>query len=587
MKLYTYHIALTGTAYTEFIPSKEVKVTHIPHGNDIFLLPSVDEIKIGALKNPALYNSLQALYFDSSTFGQQLKIVIRRKGVDKYFFRTSVSNTTIDTQNKIFTLQPEPDDEYQTVIDAVERKFYETEMALNVFTNDYFYYWSNPTNAFVNSIPSPFTSFNDASKVVTWQYTGSGTNIARMAWTGCANSGDQVKVLVSAASGGGSLRLVDSGFNAVSNTSALTAGLKTLTATGTAAYLEFYVTSGTSGGFTYEAYKHRLNNEFAGDLRDVIDYMLGTMLSTGLSCRSTVLFNDVLPSVVPTYIATYLSSYPGTDYVTEAKGPKVFNDNFMIGFADTFGTDLINNEFSLRDILEIIRIKFRCYWYIDSDGYFRIEHLKYFRKFASQLDLTQVAFSPYKVEIDKKGYRYDKGNIYSQVTYSESNAENEDFVDIHVNSDVIKTSNKTTSISPPEVSTDIAVGLLDSWSPSGFVLVITDIINSTRVVRLRPGVITPAKYYQNVELSLSYLASKYWAWDCDADSATVSNGQTITAEGVKEFLIQEGIRFYNNGDINWYAPVTVSLGNGWLKKIEHFLESDFFVIDLAFNPYSL
>lgn len=587
MKLYTYHIALTGTAYTEFTPTKEPKVTHIPHGNDIFLLPTIDEIRIGAVKNPAIYNSLETLYFDSSTFGQQLKIVIRRKGVDKYFFRTSISNTTIDTQNKVFVIQPEPDDEYQTVIDAVERKFYETEMALNVFTNDYFYYWSNPTNAFVNSIPSPFTSFSDASKAVTWQYSGSGTNIARLAWTGVAAVNDQVKVLVSSATGGGSLRLVDSGFNPVSNTATVTNGIKTLTATGTAAYLEFYVTSGTSGGFTYEAYKHRANNEFAGDLRDVIDYMLGTMLSTGLSCRSTVLFNDALPSVAPTYIASYLTSYPGTDYVTEDRGLKVFNDNLMIGFADTFGTDLINNEFSLRDILEIIRIKFRCYWYIDSDGYFRIEHIKYFRKFDSQLNLTQIVFAGFKSEIDSKTYRYDKGNIYSQVTYSESNAVNEDFITIRVNSDIAKTSSKTSSSSPPETSTDIAVGLTADWSNSGFTLVITDVINSKRVVRLHSGIKTPANYFQNVELSWAYLSAKYWAWDCDADSSTVSNGTTITAEWVKEFLIQEGIKFYYDDEINWYAPITVALGAGWLKKIEHYLESDFFIIDLAFNPYDL
>jgi hypothetical protein len=582
---FTYHIAPIGTAYTEFVPSVEPKITFAPFSDEIFLRPVIEEIKISKLKNESIYNILAALYYDSSKFNDQIKIIVKQNGTNKYYFRTSISNTTIDSQNSLFKFTPEPDDNYQSIIDVYERRLYETDLALNIFNNASYYYWSHPTNVFTNASPA-FTSFSDSAKVVSWQYSGSGTNYARLDYLGCAQSGDQVKINITSSSGGGTIRLVNAALAAVSNSVTVTDGLKTMTATAEARYIELAVDTGTTGGFTYEAYAHQLS-EFGNNLKTVIDYLIDSHYGTGITCKSTILFADALPSVSPTYISDFLTSHPSRDYVTESHGLLIFNDNLSIGFAEGFSDELENNEFTIKEVFDILKYKFNIYWYIDSDDYLRFEHRKYFDLWESQLDLTAITFAKFKPEVDRLLYRYDKSNIYNQIKYSENNATTSDFLDIHVDYDVNKTSPKTTSISPPSLSTDIETALGESWSTAGFVLVITSVINSYNVVQLVPSITDSGKYSQNGYLSWAWVSKNYFNWSCDGDSATISNGETITAESLKTYLIQDGIKFYYAGDINWYQSITLLRGLGRIKKIEHDLATGFYTIDVGFDPLTI
>ena len=113
---YTYHIAFTGTAYTEIIPSEEPRITFQETAGELFLQPVIEEIKIGGLLNASAYATLVADFFDPTKFGNQLKIRIDRNGVEAFNFRTSISNTKIDIEKKTFMVAPEPDDAYQDVL---------------------------------------------------------------------------------------------------------------------------------------------------------------------------------------------------------------------------------------------------------------------------------------------------------------------------------------------------------------------------------------------------------------------------------------------------------------------------------------
>jgi hypothetical protein len=205
----------------------------------------------------------------------------------------------------------------------------------------------------------------------------------------------------------------------------------------------------------------------------------------------------------------------------------------------------------------------------------------------SQLDITGATFAKYKPEVDVEQVRYDKSNIYSQIVYSESNAVSPDFLSVHLNYDVIKTSPKTKTVSPPQLTTDIESALSENFGKSGFILVITSVINGDNVVQLGQSEIDNTIYYQNEYLSWAWLMARYWNWQCEADTGVTSLGETITAEDVKDFLIQENIKFYYNGTINWHCPVMLQLGKAWIKKIEHHLESGFYAIDVGFDVYQM
>lgn len=585
---YTYHIALTGTAYEEFVPSIEPKVTHQEYAGEIFLRPGTEEIKISGLLNPDLYASLRSLFFDNSNFGTQLKFLYKRDDVTEYAFRSSISNAKIDTDRKLFMITPEPDDAYQDVLDYYDTKYNNVSDDLQLAYAGYI--WQRPANAFVNV---DFTTFADVGRNVTWTNTTGSLCYARIALSGYSSAiGGQIKVVIRNLTYNAvapKIRVVNGAFAAISDTATVDAdGLYTITftaASGTC-LIELEEDSGggsSAGEFDYDAYYYQEYSVTGNYLENVINRMLALM-ETGNTCHSTYLFNDAVPSLVPSAIDTYITANPTYDYATQA--PAIWN-YLWFGKTDSLTTDNADNyELSFKELMEIIKIKLRAYWYIDSEGYFRIEHEKYFREWGSQLDLTSATHSKYKPETDMFLYDYQKTNIVNTLTYQEQNEGNDEFIAFPIRYDPIKTTPGSRSLSPPKLSTDIGwiyenPGDADA---NGFILMQCDMINSTPVVGITESELTDGVFHQNGALAWSYLFVHYWQYFAEGDSADINNGDTLTPTHIKEFLNQSGVRFYYGAALNWYQPVLLTHGTAWIKKIEHDLNSGFYTIDVGFSP---
>ena len=576
---FTYHISFNdGVDYSEFYPSVYPKIVYQQYAGEMFLRPEIDELKIGALLNPEVYATLYTFYYDSSTFNQELRFVIKRDGTDAFAYRTSISNVKIDHSYRIFLITPEVDDACQDILNVYDKKVRYSSLSVSDVS---IYYWTNPTNDFVNV---DFDTFSDTGNIVTWTFSGGATKVARLSWAGMAAAvGDQVRIVLTDVTGEAALRLVNAGYVGTSNVETTSNGMITLTTTTVGSlYIELYVLPGgdTSGTFTYAAYSHK---EFVTGhkLSSYINAML-TKLSVTQTVKSTLLFGDALPSDAPSSIEAFLTASAGYDYVTEATA--IFNDTICIASLDYDNTEGLTT--SLKDLMEAIKTKLRCFWYIDSDGYMRIEHGKYFRAWEHQLDLTTSTYSKYKPEVDRKLNSFDKSDIFSEIELSEPYSTEENFVDTSVIYDMIKTSPKRLSMSLSNIITDVTDLLSTTDDRSLFFLAGCELISTKRVVKFGTGVITPTNYVQNIYMSWAYLLTKYWQYFGEADEADINSGTTLTIEHVKEILNQVGVKFYYDGILNGHQPIILEQGYGWIKKLEYYLESGFYGLDVGFDIYS-
>jgi len=575
---YTYFISFdSGANYSQFYPSTENKITWAPYSGEIFLRPTIDEIKISKKLNSTIYGTLLSHFFDDTKFSTNILIKIKSNNIDTFFFRSSISDTTIDTEKCTVLFTPNYDDVYQDILDIYSKKV----LLRNIpYTGLAVYNWEEAPGPFVNV---SFNTFLDTGNVVTWSIV-SGINTARMSINLPSYvTGDIIKVLITSSSGSGEMSLLDSSYNAISAAETVADGLITMTATNSdVSYIQFYAPLGVyaSGTFTYNVYDYRTNDNMSL-LRTFLEDLIDDAGKT-ITVKSTFLFGHTLPSVTPSSISTYVSANPTKCYVTEAL--KIFNDNLMLLNLDyTNSTDL---EVTVKDIMLMLWIKFRCYWYIDSDGYLRIEHEKYFRSWGVQVDLTSVTYTKYKPEIDAYSYRYDKSNSYNQIDLSESESTDDNFKKTSVYYDLVKTSSKTTSYNPVNLVCDTINYLLTTDDRQLLFMCSYQQVGLKRVMHIDLGVIDNTVVIPNIYMSWAYLLTKYWYYFGEADTATINGSTTLTLTHVKEFLKQENIRFYYNGALNWYQPFTLINGTGWPQKIELSLESGFYSIDVGFDPYA-
>lgn len=124
-------------------------------------------------------------------------------------------------------------------------------------------------------------------------------------------------------------------------------------------------------------------------------------------------------------------------------------------------------EVSLKDLLNDLKYMFgnQIFWWVESDGTLRIEHLKYIDLTKSTLDITREATDPtiynsnIKLLSEISSWSYDKSKMYSLIEYNMINAGYQDFTENKITFNKIVSNkrnediklNVTTSI----ISTDV------------------------------------------------------------------------------------------------------------------------------------
>lgn len=255
-------------------------------------------------------------------------------------------------------------------------------------------------------------------------------------------------------------------------------------------------------------------------------------------------------------------------------------------------SNLINSGFdepaqkatiTLRDVLNMLRDCYRCYWFIDGQGRFRIEHISWFMRGGSYLNNPTVGIDLTTQIVTRNGkpwafgrdqYKFDKPEMAARYQFNWMDRVTTPFdgfpIDIlskYVNPDNIE------QINVSKFTSDFDYILLnpDAISKDGFGLLAAQNIYDEYRLPFRTFTIDNGYYLlQNAYASFMWLQN-YYAYDMPAPSYEI-NGEQKTATGTKR-LKKQTLKFPALVDPDLYKLVKTNIGDGQIENFSINLSS--------------
>lgn len=267
--------------------------------------------------------------------------------------------------------------------------------------------------------------------------------------------------------------------------------------------------------------------------------------------------------------------------------------------AGEFSQPAMKAPVTLKNIFDMLRDVFQCYWHVDN-GKLCIEHIEYYKNGGT--------YGAYTIGWDTKAmksrngkpwafatsvYKYDKEQMPERFQYGWMDDVTEPFMGQPV--DVLSPYVEEGQIEETRVSlftSDIDYMMLNpqAMSKDGFALMAGTPDNGE--YRLSEGQIYPGfggwtwiktnTYLQNWELAYCFLQPYYWRYDMPSRNI-VMNGMSIQVLGVRRTKRQE-IRFPVYNDPNPTLLVDTYLGHGFIEKMTLVLSSRIAKTVLKYEP---
>lgn len=236
-------------------------------------------------------------------------------------------------------------------------------------------------------------------------------------------------------------------------------------------------------------------------------------------------------------------------------------------------------KITLRAVLDMLRQCFRCYWFIDENKRFRIEHIEFFRRGGSYSLLPSVGIDLTAAKVTRNGnpwayvrnqYKFDKPEMAEryQFGWMDDVTEQFDGQPIDIVSGYVQPGN-IENITPSQFTTDVDYMLLNpgACSKDGFAL-LSAVVDSDGYVLPYENI--AGGLLQNGQLSWPYLQI-YYVWDMPARYYKIGSTQ-YRATGVKKLKTQS-LKFPVLREPNLFELVKTDLGNGTIQKLSVNLSS--------------
>ena len=235
---------------------------------------------------------------------------------------------------------------------------------------------------------------------------------------------------------------------------------------------------------------------------------------------------------------------------------------------------------TLKNVLEMLRDCFRCYWFVDDQNRFRVEHIQYFRNGGSYstspaigIDLTAMQNTrngkPWSFGLNQ--WKYDKPDMTQryQFGWMDDVTQLFDGYPIDIISGYVE-EGKVENIDISRFTSDIDYILLNPGdvSKDGFVLLAANTGDALPYLTVTVGQATYT--LQNGWVSFSFL-QQYYKWDLPAYSYMI-HGVSLTASGVKRLKTQQ-VTFPARTEPDLQRLVKTALGGGVIRKISINLSS--------------
>ena len=220
-------------------------------------------------------------------------------------------------------------------------------------------------------------------------------------------------------------------------------------------------------------------------------------------------------------------------------------------------------KLSFKEITEELNKRMQCKWHIDTSGNIRLEHISYYEKLQTGINITSN-----NNHINNK-YKYLKGDPPNRIIFTENGAGSPGF-----NSEQIiygdipsiegEQENKK-EINLSKLYTDIDYHNLyyDNAPDTGFLLLEYDPATGTI---LNPIFIFVNIPIQNYKLSINNCIDKYWKHSAYQSSYQFNN-ETVNVESLKRIKVQN-IEFDTTSKIEPNKSIETNIGVGQIKSLE-------------------
>jgi len=238
---------------------------------------------------------------------------------------------------------------------------------------------------------------------------------------------------------------------------------------------------------------------------------------------------------------------------------------------------------TLKNVLDMLRDCFRCYWFIDEQNRFRVEHIQYFRNGGSYSGSPVVGIDLTTQKVPRNGkewafardqYKFDKPEMAARYQFGWMDDVTQlfegfpiDIISKYVNPDNIE------QIDISKFTSDIDYILLNPGdvSKDGFVLLAAIVQSGQYVLPYYNYVVDSNDHYlQNAYVAFCIL-QQYYAFDMPAYQYEI-NGEQMYAYGIKK-LKNQTLRFPVLNDPDLVQLVKTNLGNGMIEKMSVNLSS--------------
>lgn len=238
---------------------------------------------------------------------------------------------------------------------------------------------------------------------------------------------------------------------------------------------------------------------------------------------------------------------------------------------------------TLRQITNMLRDCFRCYWFIDAQNRFRIEHIWYFMRGGTYtgtpvvgMDLTQqiVTRNGKPWSFARNQYEFDKPQMPSRYQFGWMDDVTELFegFPIDVISNYVDLGN-IEQINISQFTSDVDYILLNpgNISRDGFVLLGATLVNGEYKLPYYNFVINYTDHYlQNAWVSFMYLQF-YYMYDMPTYDVEI-NGEQQRVRGIKK-LKRQTLKFPVLTEPDMFNLIKTGLGNGVIEKLSVNLSS--------------
>ena len=256
-------------------------------------------------------------------------------------------------------------------------------------------------------------------------------------------------------------------------------------------------------------------------------------------------------------------------------------------------------EISLKNVMDMLRDCFRCYWYIDN-GKLKIEHISFFNNghsytnnVATMLDFTKLSdqFNNKPALYFQSEIEYDKSDLSSRYEFNWMDEATNlfDGVIIDIKSNYVQ-KNKTEEINISQFSSDVDYMLLNpsNFSNDGFALLcpvkngeFLELPIVDTQIRDEDGLLRNV-VIQNFYAAWAYLV-RFYLYDMPAQQFECNVLGFLYARGLK-LCMKHTIEFMSEEDLDKLELIKTEIGNGKIDEMSFNMDTRQAKISLLYKP---